>query len=567
VVAEQSNSQWLAYRGGNGGAATAAGCADPAASVSALPADGKQNEIPPHDSWQTWLSGPGSHFLTGKFGVLSPEAFAANFSGVPAETQAVRETVLEIPGAHGSDVHGTQHGKHSEGPLQHDNASVSAVPHDVHAPKDGSVSSSSHIAVGCEGHEVLQVVSHEAGAAEAEGSQAGGEGGEASGASSKTGGEGGRGGVEADASSPKRMKCAPEEPAPIFWLREFIDVQTITKILALPFQNKQISGGLFDRTHDIRQVLQSFLTRCVAGASCVDVSYKEDRLCAATQRRGRLFSSGSAFGLPKLLKQLIRGGSSQSNFRDYDLKSSFPRAMLARHEWAVFIGQWVRGEIKIEGFPRETIKTFINICPGVGDAGVKKWLQEQGLSSLPEVLEGYLSDVRKAAEVDYAANPDLVALLSSLSRYRGLSESGRRWSIKNAIQYILNSQWERAELEGAAARIREAGVANLQCIEMDGMWLQLAANRTWKEVETLLGSGFSFKPYDSIESLVMKLDLEQQPSQDTFEATVSFQKQPKHMALIDTWYHNASFSVHVDCHSLSGRGSRGFVAARSSKCL
>jgi hypothetical protein len=23
------------------------------------------------------------------------------------------------------------------------------------------------------------------------------------------------------------MKCAPEEPAPIFWLREFIDVQTI----------------------------------------------------------------------------------------------------------------------------------------------------------------------------------------------------------------------------------------------------------------------------------------------------------------------------------------------------
>ncbi len=130
------------------------------------------------------------------------------FCGVPAAAEAFRETVLEIPGAHGSDVHGIEHGKHSEGRVQHANASVSAVPHDFHAHKDGSAASSSHVAVGSEGHALQAAVSHPAGKAEAKGSEADGEGGEASGASSKAGGEAGREGVESYESPSKKPRIA-----------------------------------------------------------------------------------------------------------------------------------------------------------------------------------------------------------------------------------------------------------------------------------------------------------------------------------------------------------------------
>ena len=123
-------------------------------------------------------------------------------------TDALRAAVLKIPGAHISYVRGIEHGKHSEGRAQHANASVSAVPHDFRAHKDGYAASSSHVAFGSEGHALQAAVSHPAGKAEAKGSEADGEGGEASGASSKAGGEAGREGDESYESPSKKPRIA-----------------------------------------------------------------------------------------------------------------------------------------------------------------------------------------------------------------------------------------------------------------------------------------------------------------------------------------------------------------------
>jgi hypothetical protein len=302
-----------------------------------------------------------------------------------------------------------------------------------------------------------------------------------------------------DESSAKRMK--PNEANSILWLQEFIDTSVIQQVLRLPgIDGIKKKGGLYDHTHELKQVLESFLARA-DDSSTVSVSYREDNLCMAVGCQGRLMSSGGAFGLPKVFRQLLRGGLKQ-DFRDYDMKASFPRAMAARHPWAIHIRKWIDGQLKLEGFPRDVIKSFINICPGVGDAGVKQWCADQGLPSLPGVLCNYLADVRKAAEVDLADNSDMADKLITHDPERFKS----RYNLKNAIVYVLNSMWERDQLEKASQRLR--GLATVHSIEYDGLWIQLSLGKTWEQVEAALAEGFSNKPYPHVEVLLAEVGLE-----------------------------------------------------------
>jgi hypothetical protein len=302
-----------------------------------------------------------------------------------------------------------------------------------------------------------------------------------------------------DESSAKRMK--PNEANSILWLQEFIDTTVIQQDLRLPgIDGIKKKGGLYDHTHELKQVLESFLARA-DDSSTVSVSYREDNLCMAVGCQGRLMSSGGAFGLPKVFRQLLRGGLKQ-DFRDYDMKASFPRAMAARHPWAIHIRKWIDGQLKLEGFPRDVIKSFINICPGVGDAGVKQWCADQGLPSLPGVLCNYLADVRKAAEIDLADNSDMANKLITHDPERFKS----RYNLKNAIVYVLNSMWERDQLEKASQRLR--GLATVHSIEYDGLWIQLSLGKTWEQVEAALAEGFSNKPYPHVEVLLGEVGLE-----------------------------------------------------------
>ena len=330
-----------------------------------------------------------------------------------------------------------------------------------------------------------------------------------------------------DESSAKRMK--PNEANSILWLQEFIDTSVIQQVLRLPgIDGIKKKGGLYDHTHELKQVLESFLARA-DDSSTVSVSYREDNLCMAVGCQGRLMSSGGAFGLPKVFRQLLRGGLKQ-DFRDYDMKASFPRAMAARHPWAIHIRKWIDGQLKLEGFPRDVIKSFINICPGVGDAGVKQWCADQGLPSLPGVLCNYLADVRKAAEIDLADNSDMANKLITHDPERFKS----RYNLKNAIVYVLNSMWERDQLEKASQRLR--GLATVHSIEYDGLWIQLSLGKTWEQVEAALAEGFSNKPYPHVEVLLGEVGLEMpvlrrsEPlnSQDEAWGIKNSKNQPKH---------------------------------------
>ena len=140
----------------------------------------------------------------------------------------------------------------------------------------------------------------------------------------------------------------------------------------------------------------------------LDCWYKEDKLPQALGARGRTWSgisleemteaetvelsalrcsSGydatrSCFTYRKEVKELLRGGFEQdANFRDYDLKTSFPRAFAARHPEAACVRSWVDGSFDLRGMPRDV--AFINQCFGVGQKGIRDWCRAHGFSELP----------------------------------------------------------------------------------------------------------------------------------------------------------------------------------------
>ena len=71
------------------------------------------------------------------------------------------------------------------------------------------------------------------------------------------------------------------------------------------------------------------------------------------------------------MKELLRGGLEASGWvRDYDLANAFPKAIWKRHSNSPTIRLWVEKKLFVPGLSRKQVKGFINMCAGVGSAGM-----------------------------------------------------------------------------------------------------------------------------------------------------------------------------------------------------
>jgi hypothetical protein len=196
--------------------------------------------------------------------------------------------------------------------------------------------------------------------------------------------------------------------------------------------------------------------------------------------------SRSLFQFPKVLKELLRGGL-EGPCRDYDISSSFPRAILSRHPSLLSIQSWVNGSASVDGLTRDQLKKFVNAAAGIGDSGIQQWLQSVGLSNLPAYCIQYLSDIKLAMQKDCDENAHLADCIRST--FVGLSDR----DVKNKVFYLLNSRWERNQIDEAARLVGD--VAEVVSYEYDGLVLILRDGCSWSQVDEVLPSIFTFKPY------------------------------------------------------------------------
>ena len=292
---------------------------------------------------------------------------------------------------------------------------------------------------------------------------------------------------------------------------DFLDVDWVRQMGAMPgslyidtrFTESRGEGPI----RSLRTVCCQLLERASADGS-LDCWYKEDKLPRVLSTQGRTWSgisleemteaetaelsalrcsSGydatrSCFTYRKEVKELLRGGFEQdANFRDYDLKTSFPRAFSARHPEAACVRSWVDGSFDLRGLSRDVAKSFINQCFGVGQKGIRDWCRAHGFSELPEPLQRYLAEIQRGSRQDVADCADNVETLQ---------RSGRSGSqdVQNAIVYVLNSCYERGQLDAAAWRVRN--LATVRCWELDGLFLERHGAASWAEVEAALGPLF-----------------------------------------------------------------------------
>ena len=200
------------------------------------------------------------------------------------------------------------------------------------------------------------------------------------------------------------------------------------------------------------------------------------------------------FNLPKLMKEMLRGGHSDS-IRDYDISASFPRAILHRHGDLLFVRKWIEKQSEFVaacGLPRDVCKELVVAAAGIGMAGVDAWKLKHGAVSVPDDLKGYLNDVASARQRDVAAHPGLVAKLM---------EHGCRadYEVSNKIVFLLNSAYERRTLDAATKAVR--GLVDVLSFEYDGVALRLCSGHTWAQVEEKLDPVFVYKPYRTMAQL------------------------------------------------------------------
>ena len=320
--------------------------------------------------------------------------------------------------------------------------------------------------------------------------------------------------------------AAPEHSVVSCRCPDFLDVDWVRQMGAMPgslyidtrFAESRGEGPI----RSLRTVCCQLLERASADGS-LDCWYKEDKLPRALSTQGRTWSgisleemteaetaelsalrcsSGydatrSCFTYRKEVKELLRGGFEQdANFRDYDLKTSFPRAFSARHPEAACVRSWVDGSFDLRGLSRDVAKSFINQCFGVGQKGIRDWCRAHGFSELPEPLQRYLAEIQRGSRQDVADCADNVETLQ---------RSGRSGSqdVQNAIVYVLNSCYERGQLDAAAWRVRN--LATVRCWELDGLFLERHDAASWAEVEAALGPHFAHKPYRSCSELLQGL--------------------------------------------------------------
>jgi len=122
------------------------------------------------------------------------------------------------------------------------------------------------------------------------------------------------------------------------------------------------------------------------------------------------------FNLGKVYKELFRGGDAGPNgdykMRNYDLSTSFAMAISERHPDLNFVKDWIYKNAEVvasTGLTREQVKDLISSAAGIGQRGIKVWLNKVGVQALPDFCKGCLKDFCVARQRDYDANADLRA--------------------------------------------------------------------------------------------------------------------------------------------------------------
>ena len=252
--------------------------------------------------------------------------------------------------------------------------------------------------------------------------------------------------------------------------------------------------------------------------------------------------SRSAFNSSKVYKEFARS----ENARDFDISRSFPSALLARHgDELPFVRQWVHdseGCAALAGVDVPTLKAFVNAAPGSGLLMVSQWLREHKLSALPGWCSDYRRDIALAAELDAKAEPDTLKALKDT----GLSD----YQARNVLTYVLNSCWERAQVDRAARRCQT--LARVISFEYDGLVVvPLRGNATpeWEEqVLDRISTAecvFKVKAYRTVPQLVdaMGLKLPGVPRQLLTEQRLDWLGAKLWSMLGDTRAHNP---LHVE---------------------
>ncbi len=281
-------------------------------------------------------------------------------------------------------------------------------------------------------------------------------------------------------------------------------------------------------TESVQIACYSFLRRA-GGSGGVPVLYKPDALCITTEVAGRMVSGLSdhdlpeghvlrhqlpstlaemgvrkttrgCFNLPKLLKELIRGGLTP-DVRDYDISASFPRAVLHRHGDLRFVDAWVNQQesfVTSSGLSRSACKSLVVAAGGIGSAGVRAWQKMYDVDVVPVVLQGYLSDYVTAMTRDVDQNQPMVDALREAGHLAEVE-------IRNKVFYLKNSVFERSLLDEAVSVCR--GLVDILSFEYDGLVMRLHPGVTWEQVDAVLPPCFVNKPYRTVAQLWVELGL------------------------------------------------------------
>jgi hypothetical protein len=96
---------------------------------------------------------------------------------------------------------------------------------------------------------------------------------------------------------------------------------------------------------------------------------------------------------------LLRGGLEASEWvRDYDLATSFPKAILKRHSNSPTIRLWVEKKLFVQGLSRKQVKGFINMCAGVGSAGMLIFIHGDFLNVIRKTLFAHMGRLYQCAK-------------------------------------------------------------------------------------------------------------------------------------------------------------------------
>jgi len=93
--------------------------------------------------------------------------------------------------------------------------------------------------------------------------------------------------------------------------------------------------------------------------------------------------------------------------RDFDICKAFPSMVLLRYPDLKWIEKWVRAPealAEAAGLDAAVVKDYVNAAAGAGAKMEREWMALRKLSVIPEVLQLYLADVKRAVARDRRAS-------------------------------------------------------------------------------------------------------------------------------------------------------------------